>query len=175
MGIVEGTLQTREVAAEHITQPVDHPHPISDQIAAVSHQQPQLGHQRRRDLDLTQIAPVPHGLGNDIGVAGVGLGLTTVGGGHLVGGSAGHVLHRLTVRCQQRQQQPGHGPGDIDCPDHQLGPSENGTDRLQDRALIVDHLRRPHGGARLVDQAHPVVTLPDIDTRPTAGPRLLHQ
>ncbi len=72
----------------------------------LSHQQPQLGHQRRRDLDLTQIAPVPHGLGNDIGVAGVGLGLTAVGGGHLVGGSTGHVVHLLTVRCQQRQQQP---------------------------------------------------------------------
>jgi len=120
----------------------DHAQTILDDLAQVSLNRYNSG----------QIAPVPHGLGNDIGVADVGLGLTAIGGGHLVGGSAGHVHHLLTVRCQQRQQQPGLGSGDIDCPDHQLGPSENGTDRLQDRALIVDDLRRPRSSARLVDQ-----------------------
>src|SRR5450756_2260440 len=35
-----------------------------------------------------------------------------------------------------------------------LGRGEQSSDRLEDRTLIVDDLRRPQGGAGLVDQAH---------------------
>ncbi len=35
------TLQRREVAAEDVPQPMDQPDPVSDQVGAVGHQQPQ--------------------------------------------------------------------------------------------------------------------------------------
>ena len=134
VGVVERPLQRREVATEHVAEPVDHANPVTDQVGAMGHQQPQFGHQRGGDLHLLQIAAVSQRLGDDVGVAGVGLGFTAVGAGHLVHGSAGHVPDPLTVRCQQRQQQPRHGAGHVDSPDDFLGAGQ--------------HARRPRRGWR---------------------------
>lgn len=175
VGVVERPLQCREVAAEHVTEPVDHPDPVTDQVGAMSHQQPQFGHQRGGDLHLLKIAAVPQRFGYDVGVAGVGLGFTAVCDRHLVHRPAGHVPHSLTVRRQQREQQPGHGPGDVDSPDDLVGAGEHAADRVEDRCLVVHRLRRPDRGAGLVDEADPVMTFADIDARPAERDLFLHQ
>jgi len=121
--------------------PVDHPDPVTDQIGAVGNQQSQLAHQRCGDFHLGQITAVSNGLGDDVGIACVGLGFATVGACHLVRRSPGRVLHLLSMCGQQRQEQPGHGAGDIDTPDHLIGARQHAADRLEDGALVVDHLR----------------------------------
>jgi hypothetical protein len=174
MGVVEGPLQRREVATEHVAEPVDHADPVPDQVGAMGYQQPQLGDQRGGDFDLGQIAAVSQRLGDDIGVTGIGLGLTAVGAGHLVHRSTGDVPDALTVRRQQREKQPGHGPGDVDSPDHFLGAGKHAADRVEDGGLVVDHLRRPDRRAARVDQTDPVMSLADIDARPAERDPLPH-
>lgn len=121
VGVVERPLQGREVATEHVAEPVDHADSVADQVGAMGHQQPQLGHQRGGDLHLLQIAAVPGGLGDDVGITGISLGFTTVGGRHLVHSATWCVLHLLTMSGQQSKEEPGHGARDIDCPDHLIG------------------------------------------------------
>jgi hypothetical protein len=78
------------------------------------------------------------------------------------------------VRRKQREQQPRHGAGHVDAPDHLLAAGKDAGDRVEDGSFVVDHLRRPDRGAGLVDQAHPVMTLADIDARPPARDPFLH-
>ncbi len=41
-----------------------------------------------------------------------------------------------------------------------LGAGKHATDRVEDRSLVVEDLRRPDARAVLVDQTDPVMTLP---------------
>ena len=153
VGVVESSLERGKVAAERVAEPVEHPDPVGDpvgdQVGAVAHQQLQLVDQRGRDLHLGQVAAVSQGLGDDVGIACVGLGLTPVGGRHLVRGAPRHVLDLLAVRGQQRQKKPGHRASDIDRPDHLLGALQDSCDPLEDRALVVDDLHRRQSRTRL--------------------------
>lgn len=115
--------------------------PVADQVGAMGHRQPQLGHQRGGDLHLLQIAAVPGGIGDDVSIAGIGLGFTTVGGRRLVHSATRCVLHLLPTSGQQSKDEPGHGARDIDCPDHLIGALQDTADRLENGGLVVDHLR----------------------------------
>lgn len=81
--------------AKYVAEPVDQPDPVGDHVGAVGDQQSQFGHQRRGNLDLGQIAALADGLGDDVGVTGIGLGFTALGVGHLVRDPAGFVFDRL--------------------------------------------------------------------------------
>lgn len=174
VGVVEGPLQGREVAAEDIAEPVDHPDPIADQVGAMSHQQPQLGDQRGSDLHWGQVATVSQRLRDDVGVLGVGLGLAAVGTCHLVHGPSRHVPDPLAVRGRQCEQEPRHGAGDIDSPHDLLGAGQHAGDRIEDCCFVVDDLRRPQRGAGLIDQTQPVMALADIDACPRRRYLSLH-
>src|SRR3954447_12562829 len=40
VGVVEGPLECRKVATEHVAEPVDHADPVPDQVGAMGYQQP---------------------------------------------------------------------------------------------------------------------------------------
>ena len=77
----------------------------------MGYQQPQLGHQRGGDFDLGQIATLPQRLGDDIGVAGIGLGVAPIVVGHLVHRSTGDVPDPLPCAANSDSSSPDMVPG----------------------------------------------------------------
>jgi hypothetical protein len=100
----QGTLAVRVVgkdAGQHVVHPVDHAYPVGHEIGPVGGQQGEIGDELGGDADRGEVAAVACGFCDDVGVAGVGLGLASVGADHAVHGAAGHVDDLMAVGRQQ--------------------------------------------------------------------------
>lgn len=172
--VVEGPLQSGEDAGQHVAETVDHPYPVSHQVGAMGGQQREVGRHLGGHVDHGQVASVAGGFGDDVGVAGVGLGLTPIGARHAVDGAAGHVDGLLAVGREQGQQQRGGRAGDVHRPADFVRQVQDLAERGQDRRLVVVDLLRPQGCARLIDHRRPVMSLARVDAGPGPGLPLAH-
>lgn len=121
VGVVEFPFQGREDAGQHIPQPVDHPHPVGDQIGAVPGQQRQVADQVGDRVDDGQIGTDSGGFGDDVGVLSVDLTLAGERRAHRGNHPAGGIAHRLLGLGEQGQQQRRGGVDDVRRPVHLLG------------------------------------------------------
>ena len=115
-GVVERPLQAGKHAGHQVPQPVDHPHPVGDQIRPMPGQHREVADEVGIGVDDRQVPAQPRGLGDDVGVFGVGLALAGIGSAHRRDHTSRRVTHRLAGLGQQRQQQRRRRADDVDRP-----------------------------------------------------------
>ena len=97
-GVVERPLQAGEHAGHQVAQPVDHPHSVGDQIRSMPGQHREVADQVGVGVDDRQVPAQAGGLGDDVGVLGVGLALAGIGSAHRRDHPPRRVTHRLAGR-----------------------------------------------------------------------------
>ena len=117
-GVVEGPLQAGKHAGHQVPQPVDHPHPVGDQIRPMPGQHREVADQVGVGVDDRQVPAQASGLGDDVGVLGVGLAFSGIGRAHRRDDPPRCVTHRLAGLGQQRQQQRRRRADDVDGPNN---------------------------------------------------------
>lgn len=125
VGEVQDPFDGRADVQELVAEPVDRPGPIGDKVVAVSHQHPQFGDQFVLAAHLPQVTAHPGLIGDDGGVACIGLALTSV----TVSGAVDHVPGKVgdlltgceQQRHQQRHQQRGASAAHVDRPGRLIG------------------------------------------------------
>ncbi len=106
------------------------------------------------------------GVGDDLCVAGVGLGLPTEHAAHPVDDPPGNVDHPLVGCGEDDLQQRGIAVGQIDRPPHVLGRGGRPIEQSFDRGLVVADLAGEHNLALGIDSAGVVGPFPDVDPDP---------
>ena len=168
VGHVQGPLQGREHAQQGAAQAVHGAGAVLDQVDPASGQQLELDGGFVAGVDGPQVAAHPGLVGNDVGVAGVGLALTAVTVGSPVHQAAGNVEDLLAVIDQQGQQQRGFPAGHVDGPGDltAVGQVQDVTDELQQLGLVVDDPPRQQGLPVGIQRQAVMVALATVDPRP---------
>ncbi|PSK54724.1 hypothetical protein B0E53_07076 [Micromonospora sp. MH33] len=166
VGDVGGAFQRRAHRGQLLAQPVDRPGAVGDQIGAAAGEHAQLGDQIVTGSQHRQIPAHPGLIGDDPGVARVGLALTAIHPGRVVDRAAGQVPDRLVVSPQHAQQQGRLDGGQVDRPLHLPRCHSAVGDDLRDLTLVVGDLPRQQHRTVRVEQGHPMVFLTDINTGP---------
>ena len=116
-GVVESPLQAGKYTGHQVAQPVDHAHPVGDQVRSMPGQHREVANEVGTGVDDRQIPAQASGLSDDVGVLGVGLAFSGIGSAHRRDDPPRRVTHRLAGPSQQGQQQRRRRTNDVDGPD----------------------------------------------------------
>jgi hypothetical protein len=149
---------------------------VNDEVASASEQKLKLGKIALAGDELTEIGAHTSLVGDDMGISGVGFGLSTVGVAGAVHGEARDIKDSLASLPQQRQQKRRAASGLVDGP-HDVAPPGQGEDAVDElkeiRLLVFDPAgEQPH--PRGIQHVGPVKLLASIDARPNLVHESLH-
>lgn len=149
-----------------MSQPVDHPHPVSDQVCPVGGQQAQVADQVTLVADNWQVAPDPCGLGDHKGVLGICLALSGIGAAHGRDQPPGCITRVLAGLAEHGQQQGRWRPDDVNGPGDLCGKPGHRADHSRDPGLVIGDPGRQQLPAVPVNHADPVMPLADVNPCP---------
>lgn len=163
---VDGLLQGGADRGEGLLQAADRGDTLPDQVGAVGGEDFEVGQQPAGRFELRDVAAEPDGLGDDDGIAGVGLVFAGERGGHVVGDGAGHVSDGEAPLPEQGEEQSGQGCGEVHRPAD--GPAEFGdlSDGLEQDGLVVSDAPGVLDSAGGVDRGDVVVGIADVHADP---------
>jgi hypothetical protein len=164
-GEPQGPFQRRRNGGHQPMQPIDGPHPVLGQVAAVRQQQRQRGHQIGGRRHGQEVPAQPSRVRDDHRVTGVGLGLAGEPARHRVHRPTRHVDDRVAGHREHRPQQRRLATDQIDRPAH-LHTAGDPVDQFADPGLVIGHPHRPHHPSGVVDRRRVMVVLAGIDSYP---------
>ena len=166
-GVVELLFQGGKDAGHDVAQSVDHPDPVSDQVAAMRGQQSQFTGQIGHRIDHRQVAAQTQRFGDHVGILRIRLALAGVSGAHRVHHPPGGVEHPGFCSSQQGQDQRRRRADDVDRPHHLLSQIGHRRQRGHDVSFDVGHLHRHQCPAVGVDSTDPMVGFADVYPSPS--------
>jgi len=139
LGVVERTLERREVLQQGGPEPVDRPDPVTDQIGAAGGEKAQVHADLVTTSDGLEVGAHARLVRDDPGVFRVGLAIPAIGRCRVMHDPSGDIEQLLRVRCQQLDQQCRAAGVQIRCP-ADLIPGRDFRDRgdeLKQGGLVV--------------------------------------
>lgn len=151
------------------------PGAVVAEVAAVSGEDVQLGHQLVPGTQGREVAPDAGLVGDDRRVLGVGLAVAPIALGGPIDRPAGDVEERLAVVEQDRDDQSGPAVRQVDAPRRFVAQVENVSEQLEQFTLVVGDAPGQQSFAGVVDHYAVVMSLPGVETGPDRCHALLRR
>jgi hypothetical protein len=134
VGKVQRPFERRERGEERISEAVDGPGLVANQVPSAGEEDLQFGKLSFSGLEFAEVGSHAGLVGDDVSIAGIGLGLSAIGVAGAVYGEAGQIDDSLLSFPQQSQKQRCGASGLIDSPDDLLGEGEGLVDESRERS-----------------------------------------